>query len=859
MSSIITLFALALLLSVFPAAVAAADAVDAPAQWGEAEGNPYRVDGEPRWRADRVWPDDPAKFDAYQPLTWVDGSWRAQDEEKQDAPPRVEVKEGVVLLAAKAGGRNKNRWMEIPAIVYVVPEAGWYGLTAEAATRQLDGYGEIILQLVRRGNGRADRIRLWSLEDGKKQTLEDVAVQVEKGDELVLMVLANRAAVEVELSGLAYGPELADERVKASRAALAALPRVAVNGSPSEEELHAANAQVLREGADGVVFPADSNVANVKAYGAVGDGTHDDTAAIQAALDTEPRNRLIYVPDGTYLITDTLRWGEQQTRQNLQGQSRDGTILKLMDTCPGFTDPDNPKAMIWTGHAPAQRFANRLFNLTIDSGKGNTGAIGIQYIANNTGAIKDVLIRSGDPEHVGVIGLDMGFSDEIGPCLIKRVTVEGFDKGIYTKHAVDSITFEDVTLRDQREVGLLNDGQCLAIRGLKSTNAVTALHNREGASLTALIDSTLTGTGEASSVPAIINNRGLFARNIQTTGYARAIENTDGTKQGVDGADVDEFVSHEVLTLFPGTPPRSLALPIKETPLVDHGDVNEWVNVKDYEPQQIEVPRPDGKKVKGLDWSPALQAAIDSGARTIYFPHRTQGDYALLSDVTVRGNVERIIFLDSETRGVFGGVLSGHPVTITTRNDDKPLVIERWDPKYTGLRFRHEGKAPLVLQHIGMNAMNGFVKSQGSGDLFLEDVAFGGGLFIEGGNVWARQFNTEGEAYKVKTDNTGGKFWVLGLKTEGDSVLVNTHDGGQSEIVGGFIYANKNHDPDKVMFKIDGTSAMSFTIGEWVIRKQPFNPVQQTRGEEIRVLKRGEAYPRGEGAMIPLYVGTPGK
>ncbi len=636
----------------------------------------------------------------------------------------------------------------------------------------------------------------------------------------------------------------------------AAAPSPDAMPNPTPEQIDAANAAVLEAGQGGMVFPADSRVANVKAFGAKGDGVHDDTAAFQAALQNPPKNRLIYVPNGTYLIGDTLRWGERQTRQILQGQSRDGAIIKLKDGCPGYDDPTQPKAMVWTGQAPAQRFRNGIFNLTFDTGKDNPGAIGVQFIANNSGSVKDVLIRSGDSTGRGVIGLDLGYTNEQGPCLIKRVTVEGFDTGVFAKHAVDGVVAEHITLRGQRVVGWLNGGQCVSLRGLKSTNAVPAYHNREQASLTAMIDSELIGTGDAANVPAIINNRGLFARNVKTTGYKIAVENTDGTKQNAQGPDIKEFVSHEVLTLGKGSSTTSLNLPIQETPEIAWGDPSKWVSITTYEPVPVEITRPDGKVSQAQDWSPALQQAIDSGARTVYVPHRTRGTITLLSDVIVRGNVERIIGLESEFRGIYGPLDTGHKLTIITRND-KPLVIERCDAMYTGIQFRHEGKGQLVLRHLSMNEYNSVTKTQGSGDLFIEDFAFGGGLFIEGGNVWARQYNPEGEALKIKTDNVGGNLWVLGLKTEGDTQLVNTRNGGRTEIVGGFIYANKANDPDKVMFRVDATSSLSFTVGEWVLRKQPFNLVKEIRGDEERILKHGEAYGRGQGSMIPLFVGRP--
>lgn len=56
------------------------------------------------------------------------------------------------------------------------------------------------------------------------------------------------------------------------------------------------------QGIQGV--PGESLFASVTTYGAVGDGTNDDTAAIQAALDA---NTVVYLPPGSYKVTSSLR------------------------------------------------------------------------------------------------------------------------------------------------------------------------------------------------------------------------------------------------------------------------------------------------------------------------------------------------------------------------------------------------------------------------------------------------------------------------------------------------------------------------------------------------------------------------
>jgi hypothetical protein len=62
---------------------------------------------------------------------------------------------------------------------------------------------------------------------------------------------------------------------------------------------------------------------NAKWFGAAGDSATDDTAAIQSALDT---GQPVFVPAGTYKVTDTLRLKENG--QMIRGAGRFRTVIK---------------------------------------------------------------------------------------------------------------------------------------------------------------------------------------------------------------------------------------------------------------------------------------------------------------------------------------------------------------------------------------------------------------------------------------------------------------------------------------------------------------------------------------------------
>jgi len=595
------------------------------------------------------------------------------------------------------------------------------------------------------------------------------------------------------------------------------------------------------EGAENYVFPADSGVVDVTKppYNAKGDGATDDTAAIQKVLDDYPaKGAILYLPNGVYLVCDTLRWGGTPDRQKqtvLWGQSQRGAVLRLRDDCPGFENPRQPKAVIYTGCAPAQRFGNELHNLTVDTGAGNPGATGVQFIANNQGGIYDVTIVSGDGR--GFAGLDLGYTDEQGPCLIQHLTVRGFDLGVRCATSVASETLEHITVEHQNVAGFRNEGQPCTVRDLKSINEVPAFIAAGGFNV--LVDCEFKGIGKASEAPALVEDSTVVVRNLRTTGYAVAIRRLRGDKVDIKGPNVDEFTTKPPVSLFrPAAKP--LRLPIKETPVVAWGGLGDWIA-----PQRFGAAADDRN-----DDTQAIQTAIDSGKPTVYLP---RGRYQVSDTIVLRGKVRRLIGCKA-TIEVAGGLRRQTKPVIRFEDGEEPVVaIEEINTDFSSGPYwciEHAAKRALVLRCLGINFQGAHAyHGTGTGPVFIEDVV-GRWFQFKGQTVWARQFNVEGDGTHILND--GGTLWVLGYKTEGGGTLLDTRNGGKSEVLGGFTYTVGRVDESPMILTTDARASISFA--EVCFSDRPFSLiVREVRGGQTREMRRDD--PRWGRAFTLLTAG----
>lgn len=636
-------------------------------------------------------------------------------------------------------------------------------------------------------------------------------------------------------------------------------------------QLFSANFGIPNDAA--LLTDANVIVATASAYGAIPDDGLDDTAAIQAAiaaaLDGPSRYaapQMIYLPDGVYDISDTLEsksadtslWDGWRAGMILVGESEAGTILKLGDNLAGFTDPLNPKAVIKTGSEDPtssgggnRAFRHSIMNLTIDVGQDNPGAIGIDYIANNRGAVENVTIKSTDPDHDGHTGISM-LRYGPGPALLKEVTIDGFDYGLNLDEFDFSMTVEGLDLSNQQAAGVRVATNVLNLRDVTSTNSVPALEIADGTASVTLLDSTLSGGAAGGTAISNTANGELFVRNVTVDSYGTAIDNyTGGTSDIAGGASVviDEFVSQDTKSLF-GSASTSLGLEIQETPTYHTDDVAKWLGV------QVGGVGGATPFDNSDDDAPAIQAAIDAaaaqGAEIVYLP---SGVYHVESAVVLRGGITKLVGMQSAISP--SGALTTDDVLIRFDGGDEDAVIME-HLRINGV-VEHNSDKTLVIRHADLNGYRN--TSNGTGDLFIEDVIGRPYEIHHKQDVWMRQVNTEFYNDGPFIQNYGGgSLWVLGLKTEGEQTTIETRD-STTELLGALLRpSNPVSDTVPALKSTDSNVSYVFASGG---DRYP-RIIEETRDGETRSLWRRNIDPSTIGLLddkadnfrgLPLFVG----
>ena len=211
-----------------------------------------------------------------------------------------------------------------------------------------------------------------------------------------------------------------------------------------------------------------------------GDGVHDDTRGIQAAIDQAATDRtggLVFVPPGTYLLTDTVNvWPGVR----VIGYGPERPVFRLAPNTPGFQDGNDKYMLFFSGGRGTEpgdpprdgspgTFYSGLSNVDIEIGEGNRAALAVRFHVAQHCSLSHMNIDLADAR--------AGLSD-IGN-LVEDLHITGGQFGIDTARSAPGwpIVVLDCTFEGQRTAAIRTREAGLAIvrPGIRDTPAAVVM------------------------------------------------------------------------------------------------------------------------------------------------------------------------------------------------------------------------------------------------------------------------------------------------------------------------------------------------------------------------------------------------
>ncbi len=530
---------------------------------------------------------------------------------------------------------------------------------------------------------------------------------------------------------------------------------------------------------------------------AIGNGINDDSDGIIAAMDWVMNQLktwfaeggghhwhkyyIIYFPDGVYKVSKPLVYSaarvidpvfpsatnrEGTEKLMLVGQSRENTIINLIDNATGFGPTDSKPVVSFSRFDLGTIFNNmpatmQFRNFTIDTGTGNPGAIGVDFYGANIARLDNIKVLGS-----GKIGVHIRIGSAHG--YYSNIIVEGMDYGLYIEGNEESHpTIEYLTLQNQNINAIYLKGMSVTMRKVQSMNSVNGVRlvgNGSKLPHLVVVDGSFTG-GNNSNTAVQIDAGFLYSRNINVQGYGSAVRKQSNT---VWNGSIDEYVSEAITTYSPSrvrsTVIKSMNLPIEEYPIVPWiSDFSQWANVNNY---------------PGRTTAEKIQNAANSGKKVVYFPNN---EYTIGSTVNIPASVEQIIGSCAYLSG--SGALFN--VNITSSN---LLLFNGVNMKSGYIRQTAHRNLLLETTYSGSAPYNSDLTSQGT-KVFVNNCH---GLLRGSGQsdnvkMWIRYNNNEKVDNWQFTADPGSQIVMLGFKSEKTFSVFRVLDGAMFEVIGGVL------------------------------------------------------------------------
>jgi len=235
-------------------------------------------------------------------------------------------------------------------------------------------------------------------------------------------------------------------------------------------------------------------------YAVVPDDGQDDAAAIQRAVSENlDRGVALFFPNGVYDLDQGIVFRDTQGRWRphvaIRGESREGTVFRLRDQAAGMQDAADPRGVFTTGsfwepgdHESGggnKAFRNNFSDFTLDTGRGNPGAIGIDWAVSNVGAIERVTLR--DSGRCALRGISAARQIP-GPGLVKDVRIEGFEHALHLDDIQYGISVADCEFTGARACCIVTGKNLLHAFRVKVAGAAVGLDVSRVEGVATLVD-----------------------------------------------------------------------------------------------------------------------------------------------------------------------------------------------------------------------------------------------------------------------------------------------------------------------------------------------------------------------------------